>query len=227
MEILKELFDNIEYSSYIKKDKLLETPHSMIIGYSNAPTSSLDFNYSNIMYSSVVKEICYGLEKSIIDEISLSNRHYIDLTNEVSNDLLWEVRYKTIDSIVSYLASFGRKNCLVSQRVATMFMDSKFYHRDGDNSKLCGINLYVDTGYSTNKRDFEIFLFDDISANINLLSKDDHSPDYNDKIVIRYKQGYTISNNDCVVVLYDKESPNYMEYKLTLREDKLKSILDD
>ena len=105
-------------------------------------------------------------------------------------------------------------------------MDSKFYTRDGNNSKLGGINL-VNTHYSLKKNELEIFLFDDVRVNIDFVSISESYNHNSNNTNISYKHSHSIGESNCIVILLDKEEPAYIEYKSILREKKLNSILDD
>ena len=171
MDHLDELFNNIEFSSYITVDKSLKTDiHNSISFQDIHDNNILGLDYKKIMYSSVIKEISIGLEKHILDDLSKSKRSYIDLTDLDPNTPRSFREYQESDNIIRNIISDGKKNCIVSSKIATMFMDSKFYTRDGNNSKLGGINLYVNTNYSLKKNELEILLFDDVRANIDFVS---------------------------------------------------------
>ena len=228
MNHLDELFNNIEFSSYITVDKSLKTDIHNVISFQNIHDNNiLGLDYKKIMYSSVIKEISIGLEKYILDDLSKSKRRYIDLT-DLDPDTPRSFRgYQESDIIIRNIISYGKKNCIVSSRISTMFMDSKFYTRDGNNSKLGGINLYVNTHYSLKKKELEIFLFDDVRANIDFVSIGENYNHNSNNTNISYKHSHSIGESNCIVILLDKEEPAYIEYKSILREKKLNSILDD
>jgi hypothetical protein len=228
MDHLDELFNNIEFSSYITVDKSLKTDTYNGISFQDIHDNNiLGLDYKKIMYSSVIKEISIGLEKYILDDLSKSKRSYIDLTDLDPNTPRSFREYQESDNIIRNIISYGKKNCIVSSKIATMFMDSKFYTRDGNNSKLGGINLYVNTNYSLKKNELEIFLFDDVRANIDFVSIGENYNHNSNNTNISYKQSHSIGESNCIVILLDKEEPAYIEYKSILREKKLNSILDD
>ena len=215
MDHLNELFNNIEFSSYITVDKSLKTDIHNVISFQNTHDYILGLDY----------KISIGLEKYILDDLSKSKRSYIDLTDLDPDTPRSFHEYQESDIIIRNIISYGKKNCIVSSRIATMFMDSKFYTRDGNNSKLGGINLYVNTNYSLKKNELEIFLFDDVRANIDFVSiGENYNHNSNN---ISYKHSHSIGESNCIVILLDKEEPAYIEYKYILREKKLNSILDD
>lgn len=228
MDHLDELFNNIEFSSYITVDKSLKTDTYNGISFQDIHDNNiLGLDYKKIMYSSVIKEISIGLEKYILDDLSKSKRSYINLTDLDPNTPRSFREYQESDNIIRNIISYGKKNCIVSSKIATMFMDSKFYTRDGNNSKLGGINLYVNTNYSLKKNELEIFLFDDVRANIDFVSIGENYNHNSNNTNISYKQSHSIGESNCIVILLDKEEPAYIEYKSILREKKLNSILDD
>lgn len=217
MDHLNELFNNIEFSSYITVDKSLKTDIHNVISFQNTHDYILGLDY----------KISIGLEKYILDDLSKSKRSYIDLTDLDPDTPRSFHEYQESDIIIRNIISYGKKNCIVSSRIATMFMDSKFYTRDGNNSKLGGINLYVNTHYSLKKKELEIFLFDDVRANIDFVSIGENYNHNSNNINISYKHSHSIGESNCIVILLDKEEPAYIEYKSILREKKLNSILDD
>lgn len=217
MDHLNELFNNIEFSSYITVDKSLKTDIHNVISFQNTHDYILGLDY----------KISIGLEKYILDDLSKSKRSYIDLTDLDTDTPRSFHEYQESDIIIRNIISYGKKNCIVSSRIATMFMDSKFYTRDGNNSKLGGINLYVNTHYSLKKNELEIFLFDDVRANIDFVSIGENYNHNSNNINISYKHSHSIGESNCIVILLDKEEPAYIEYKSILREKKLNSILDD
>lgn len=230
MDHLNELFNNIEFSSYITVDKSLKTDIHNVISFQNTHDYILGLDY----------KISIGLEKYILDDLSKSKRSYIDLTDLDPDTPRSFHEYQESDIIIRNIISYGKKNCIVSSRIATMFMDSKFYTRDGNNSKLGGINLYdcpqltdshinlyVNTHYSFKKNELEIFLFDDVRANIDFVSIGENYNHNSNNINISYKHSHSIGELNCIVILLDKEEPAYIEYKSILREKKLNSILDD
>lgn len=218
MNHLDELFNNIEFSSYITVDKSLKTDIHNVISFQNIH----DNNILGLDY-----KISIGLEKYILDDLSKSKRSYIDLTDLDPDTPRSFHEYQESDIIIRNIISYGKKNCIVSSRIATMFMYSKFYTRDGNNSKLGGINLYVNTHYSLKKKELEIFLFDDVRANIDFVSIGENYNHNSNNINISYKHSHSIGESNCIVILLDKEEPAYIEYKSILREKKLNSILDD
>lgn len=217
MDHLNELFNNIEFSSYITVDKSLKTDIHNVISFQNTHDYILGLDY----------KISIGLEKYILDDLSKSKRSYIDLTDLDPDTPRSFHEYQESDIIIRNIISYGKKNCIVSSRIATMFMDSKFYTRDGNNSKLGGINLYVNTHYSLKKKELEIFLFDDVRANIDFVSIGENYNHNSNNTNISYKHSHSIGESNCIVILLDKEEPAYIEYKSILREKKLNSILDD
>lgn len=225
MDHLDELFNNIEFSSYITVDKSLKTDIHNVISFQNIHDNILGLDYKKIMYSSVIKEISIGLEKYILDDLSKSKRSYIDLTDLDPDTPRSFHEYQESDIIIRNIISYGKKNCIVSSRIAR-FMDSKFYTRDGNNSKLGGINL-VNTHYSLKKNELEIFLFDDVRVNIDFVSISESYNHNSNNTNISYKHSHSIGESNCIVILLDKEEPAYIEYKSILREKKLNSILDD
>lgn len=227
MDQLNELFDGIEYASYITLDKSLKADTIMGISFLDRPTNHLGFDYDNIMYSSVIREISIDLERGIMNELSKSNRTFIDFTHLELDEGFWDWKFQTIDLIIKELLKFNKKNCVVSTKVATMFMDSQHYSRENGTGKIGDINVYVNTNYSLAKNEFEILLFDDVVANTEYVDTTHIDDPYSNKTNIRYKQSFSIKNSNCIVLLINKQSPAYVEYKTILREDKLKSILDD
>ena len=217
MDHLDELFNNIEFNSYITVDKSLKTDIHNVISFQNTHDYILGLDY----------KISIGLEKYILDDLSKSKRSYIDLTDLDPDTPRSFHEYQESDIIIRNIISYGKKNCIVSSRIATMFMYSKFYTRDGNNSKLGGINLYVNTNYSLKKNELEILLFDDVRANIDFVSIGENYNHNSNNTNISYKQSYSIGDSNCIVILLDKEEPAYIEYKSILREKKLNSILDD
>ena len=217
MDHLDELFNNIEFNSYITVDKSLKTDIHNSISFQNTHDYILGLDY----------KISIGLEKYILDDLSKSKRSYIDLTDLDPDTPRSFHEYQESDIIIRNIISYGKKNCIVSSRIATMFMYSKFYTRDGNNSKLGGINLYVNTNYSLKKNELEILLFDDVRANIDFVSIGENYNHNSNNTNISYKQSYSIGDSNCIVILLDKEEPAYIEYKSILREKKLNSILDD
>ena len=217
MDHLDELFNNIEFSSYITVDKSLKTDIHNVISIQNTHDYILGLDY----------KISIGLEKYILDDLSKSKRSYIDLTDLDPDTPRSFHEYQESDIIIRNIISYGKKNCIVSSKIATMFMDSKFYTRDGNNSKLGGINLYVNTNYSLKKKELEIFLFDNVRANIDFVSIGENYNHNSNNTNISYKHSHSIGESNCIVILLDKEEPAYIEYKSILREKKLNSILDD
>ena len=217
MDHLDELFNNIEFSSYITVDKSLKTDIHNVISIQNTHDYILGLDY----------KISIGLEKYILDDLSKSKRSYIDLTDLDPDTPRSFHEYQESDIIIRNIISYGKKNCIVSSKIATMFMDSKFYTRDGNNSKLGGINLYVNTHYSLKKKELEIFLFDNVRANIDFVSIGENYNHNSNNTNISYKHSHSIGESNCIVILLDKEEPAYIEYKSILREKKLNSILDD
>jgi len=174
----------------------------------------------------IFNEITQNIYKVILKEIaSNTTNSFVDLRNEVH-------RGKGLEKICSSILREDYKYCVTNTRLASEISDSVGFHFGSLQNrstyltgKLAGKDIYVDPYMRYN--DYKIFLFDDVSLNIeNFTAAIISEAIFTPKLVIKFDYDFLVSSGSTINVIDSVNSDALLELKAEHREQQIDKILN-
>lgn len=234
-ELNNDFSNGIILRDFIKVDKNLKNFKTISISMS-LPQQGIKID-DNIILSTILKEINQNIYKSIIREIISNNTNntnntFVDLRNEGNPRNI-------INKLSQSIQIENYKYCVTNTRLASDLADSAdFYFSGLQNNKSVTSSSFV---YLTGKlgfkdiyadpymryNDYKIFLFDDISLNVeNFTTAIISEATFTPKLVVKFDYCLSVSPVKTINIIDSVNSDALLELKAEHREQQIDKILN-
>lgn len=229
----KDFTKVIATRDFIKVDKNLRNFKTISVSMSlpQNEVAGIKIDDDRIL-GTIFNEITQNIYKVIMREVANNSTNtFVDIRNESH-------RGKMLDKLSNSILNEDYKYCVTNPRLASDMSDSVDFHfsnlqnRSTNGSfvyltgKLSGKDVYVDPYMRYN--DYKIFLFDDISLNVEnftaaIISDSTIMP----KLVIKYDYDFLVSSGKTINVIDLENQGALLELKAEHREQQIDKILNE
>lgn len=232
-ELNKDFTKVISTRDFIKVDKNLRNFKSISVSMSlpQNEVAGIKIDDDRIL-GTIFNEITQNIYKIILREVASNTTNtFIDLRNE-------EHRGKMIDKLSTSVQREDYKYCVTNPRLASEISDSVGFHfsnlqnRSTNGSfvyltgKLTSKDVYVDPYMRYN--DYKMFLFDDISLNVeNFSATIKHDATFIPRLIVKYDYDFLVSPGKTINVIDLENQEALLELKAEHREQQIDKILKE
>jgi hypothetical protein len=232
-ELNRDFTKVIATRDFIKVDKNLRNFKTISVSMSLPQNEvvSIKIDDDRIL-GTIFNEITQNIYKVILREVANNSTNtFVDLRNE-------EHRGKMIDKLSGSVQREDYKYCVTNPRLASDMSDSAgFYFSNLQNrstngsfvyltGKLGSKDVYVDPYMRYN--DYKVFLFDEISLNVEKFSATIISEaTFTPKLVIKFDYDFLVSSGKTINVIDLENQEALLELKAEHREQQIDKILNE
>lgn len=231
-ELNKDFTKVITTRDFIKVDKNLRNFKSISVSMSLPQNEVAGIKIDDDRILGIFNEITQNIYKIILREVaSNTSNTFVDLTNE-------EHRGKMIDKLSGSVQREDYKYCVTNTRLGSDISDCAGFHfgnlqnRSTNGSfvyltgKLGDKDVYVDPYMRYN--DYKIFLFDDVSLNVeNFTAAIISEATFTPKLVVKFDYCLSVSPGKTINVIDLVNSDALLELKAEHREEQIDKILNE
>ena len=232
-ELNKDFTKVIATRDFIKVDKNLRNFKTITVSMSlpQNEVAGIKIDDDRIL-GTIFNEITQNIYKIILREVATNTSNtFVDLRNEQRHG-------KVIEKLCTSIQVEDYRYCVTNPRLASDISDSAGFHfsnlqnRSTNGSfvyltgKLGDKDVYVDPYMRYN--DYKIFLFDEISLNVeNFTAEIRHESTFIPRLIVKYDYDFLVSPGKTINVIDLVNTDALLELKAEHREQQIDKILNE